>query len=225
MEYKENFKHSKIYKDINDTLVYPPEKIHQILVNSPTLLRQNSPYKWDSNKVNMFASMIIITYLTGGRISEILKLRFQDIKVEDKEKNKKANWVKFLLVTKKTRTQNAKRYLSINYDDLFYKKMLDIFFDWFLEEKPKNKDEDYMFKVSRSHAYRIFSLLGFNPHFLRKLKLTTLANTYNFNVPKLQKFSGHKEMKSLAPYIQFSTKDIEEDLLKVNLGKDLGLEK
>jgi len=210
-----NNKHSKVYKDLGDTLSFPQEKITEILVNSSNLFRQRTPYKWSNEKIQSYSSLVITAYLTGGRISEILKLRYQDITIDFKIVNKKANWVKFLIITKKTRqNKEPKRTIPIHYNNVYNEKLLDLFLNWYLKNKQIFNDEDYLWNISPSHAYRVFAILGFNPHFFRKLKLTILANKYNFNIPKLQKVSGHKDYKSLVPYIQFSTADIENTILE-----------
>lgn len=64
--------------------------------------------------------------------------------------------------------------------------------------------EEELFKFQRRNGERIINKLNINPHFLRKLRLTHLANIHNFSDQKLKFFAGWTDSRPAKEYIRVS---------------------
>ena len=72
--------------------------------------------------------------------------------------------------------------------------------------------EDELFPISKKRAEQIIAKAGFNPHFLRKLRLTHLVRYYNFSDQKLKVFAGWSDSRPSKEYIKIGLKDLVDSM-------------
>jgi integrase len=141
---------------------------------------------------------VALAYLTGGRVSELLDIRKEDISVTEKK------GIKVLLIQMKNE-KNKKRNM----------KLLPIRMD--LEGPLANIILDYIsgregrllgFR-SRQRGWQIFmKYTGFNPHFARHLRATHLVIYRGFSDQKLKLYLGWSDSRPADTYIHLRWEDL-----------------
>jgi len=151
-------------------------------------------------------ALFILTYLTAGRISEVLNLRKTDLCGEYRQDRK------ILLIRMINRKNRNKRFkelpLPVDKEGI----LLDL-----LNEYLKIlKGNDLLFEsswkvgecISRLHAYRILRrYTGFNCHWLRHLRLTHLVVNHDFNEQLLIRFAGWTNSLPAKHYMELRWED------------------
>lgn len=134
-------------------------------------------------------ALFILTYLTAGRISEVLALRKKDLRQETRRGR---DLLLISMINRKHRKRHFKD-IPIPLDNEY------VLLEFLNEYLSKLKDDDLLFwtqvdrskSISRLHAYRILRrYTGFNCHWLRHLRLTHLVVNYDFNEQLLTQFAG-----------------------------------
>lgn len=69
-------------------------------------------------------------------------------------------------------------------------------------------DEEEMFPITKRRAEQIILKAGFNPHFLRELRLTHLVKYHNFTDQKLKTFAGWSDSRPSKHYIRIGWRDL-----------------
>lgn len=185
-------------------------------------------------------ALIIVVYLTAGRIEEIVK--YQKIRWGKKkviliynEKRKKVwiqDWknkqkigelqdgmykkdireeiikgVECLVIrlrNLKNRKEKTKK-LPVRLDREYNKKLWDI-----LRTYIKSIEFDYqeLFPFGIRNAQRIIAKIGWNPHSLRKLRLTHLVVNENYTDQKLKYYAGWTDSRPAKAYIRLKYEDL-----------------
>jgi len=69
-----------------------------------------------------------------------------------------------------------------------------------------------LFPFEKRNGERIVSQIGFNPHFLRKLRLTHLVRYNNFSDQKLKTFAGWSDSRPSKHYIKIKWQDLVDSM-------------
>ena len=83
----------------------------------------------------------------------------------------------------------------------------------YLKSMPTKEME--LFPIGKRQAEKIINQTGFNPHFLRKLRLTHLAKHYNFTDQMLKVFAGWSDSRPSKYYIKLGYEDVANQMTKV----------
>ena len=145
-------------------------------------------------------SFFIILYLTAGRISEVVKTLFRkDISWQEVDCRR---IILFRLNNRKHKTKNFKD-IPIPYEK--EKELLDLLFPW-IDSKEL---ETCLFPFSKTRGYQIIKKeTGWNPHWIRHIRLTNLAVYNDFNDQLLVKFAGWTDSRPSKEYMEIKWKDI-----------------
>jgi integrase len=175
----------------------------------PEVMNEEDLYDFGKKYPQPWRCLFYLTYLTGGRISEVLELRRKDMERVDFEDT---DAVKVTLITRKNR---ANKFRAVPIPTC---KMLTEVMDY-IDTLPKG-GESYLFqdihclKGGRSKAWRMFAkehtvvratdargerpedkylsayVLRMRPHYLRHCRLTHLVNRYGVDSLILMFFAG-----------------------------------
>lgn len=145
-------------------------------------------------------ALFIILYLTAGRISEVVRSLYRK-DIEEREVNCR-RIILFRLNNRKNKERKFKE-IPIPYDK--EKELLDMIFPYL-----DNIDlESRVFTISKTRAYQIIKKeLGWNPHWIRHIRLTNLVTYQDFNDQFLVKFSGWTDSRPAKNYMEHKWKDI-----------------
>ena len=69
-------------------------------------------------------------------------------------------------------------------------------------------DYQELFPFGRRNAERIINKIGFNPHSLRKIRLTHLTQYSNFGEQKLTKYAGWTDSRPASTYVKLTYEDL-----------------
>jgi integrase len=147
-------------------------------------------------------TLFILTYLTGGRISEIvgqnglIKKNIEFIKIGDKE------ILKIEMRNEKNR-ERFRKIIPIVMDK--EKELIDLLTSYLNNLNP----EDVLFNFKKSRAYQLIrEVSNFNPHFLRHLRASHLVTKYNFSDQKLVQYLGWTDSRPAKHYIHLKWEDL-----------------
>lgn len=162
-------------------------------------------------------ALVVMLYLTGARIKEMLNVSKRDIKdVRGKSGN---FWVvrmmtekKYDIVEKIKLNGDRKRFVTnkrIEYRNVPINAIRDIEFlklawDW-IHGKSKN---ERLFEFSRQRAWKLLKKYDIFPHYLRHLRLTHLVSDMNFTDQELVQFTGWADSKPAKIYTHLRWQDI-----------------
>jgi hypothetical protein len=145
-------------------------------------------------------ALFVILYLTAGRISEVVRSLYRKDLSEQEVDFRRV--ILFRMNNRKHRKQNFKN-IPIPYDK--EKELLDIIFPW-LDDKDL---EQCLFPFTKTRGYQIIKKeTGWNPHWIRHLRLTNLAVYNDFNDQLLVKFAGWTDSRPSKEYMELKWKDI-----------------
>jgi len=193
-------------------------------------------------------ALFIITYLTAGRISEVIPTKFlRKVKykmqiIEDEELGIKKK--RLLLTKNNSPVADSVEKIEINYEgirrkDITYavEKGKNIMYIEMHNRKNKTikhkiqpipvdketelvvmlndylvtlDDEEPLFDFEYRKAHRIITKSGFNPHFLRDIRLTHMGRLYDFDALRLVKFAGWTDAKPAMTYMRYNPHDLIE---------------
>jgi len=145
-------------------------------------------------------ALVSILYITGCRINEVLKrFRPKDIK---KEVVKEKTYYIFKVYTEKKRHfKNFYRTIPINEktEGDFIGNILDYI------HIANIGDSEPLFNMTRQHGWNIVKRwLGFNPHHLRHIRNTHLAEYYGFTDQMLVRWNGWQDSRPASVYSHLS---------------------
>lgn len=149
------------------------------------------------------AALLALMYLTGGRVSEIVK----SIKRGDFRLGTKAN-MEVLTITmpnEKSKKVTSKTLPVIISQD---KPLVDIIMGYansFQEDIP-------IFNITRQRAWQITTKYGYNPHFMRHMRLTHLVTMYEFNERLLIRFAGWTDSRPASHYMELNVGDLVDKM-------------
>lgn len=158
---------------------------------------------------NRDKALITLAYLTAGRISEILELKAGDISLI-KEENRPVLLID--MPNRKHRKQKRK-YIPIPLDTS-EGDMANVITEYCKSLNPEtllfpSAWHGNLKPISEQWAWSIcYKHLGFNPHYLRHIRLTHLATMYNFSDQLLIQFAGWSDSRPAKHYISLKWQDI-----------------
>jgi len=124
--------------------------------------------------------------LTAGRITEVLELTKDRIgKAPDEE-------LENIMVI-----EMANR-------DKFERKMFELILDYI----SSLNDGQKLFAYTRQWGWKTLKKYGFNPHFLRHIRLTHLVTVKNFTDQKLVVYAGWTDSTPAKAYMEMSYRDL-----------------
>jgi len=145
--------------------------------------------------------LLTLMYLTAGRVSEIVEdLKKGDIFFTERKERK----VMLIDMPNKKHKKRKRKEIPIpldREDEGFFAQII-INYLRFLS------DEDVLFGFSRQRAWQITQKYGFNPHFLRHIRLTHLVVYHDFNEFLLAKFAGWTDTRPAKHYMELRWTDI-----------------
>lgn len=181
---KESWQHQEKVLKLNKQEVTP----NDIIIMAKKILNEK------------YRALFIILYLTAGRVSEVARSLYRK-DIEEREVNCR-RIILFRLNNRKNKDKHFKD-LPIPYDR--EKELLDIIFP-FLDDIDLERQ---VFPFSKTRAYQIIKKeTGWNPHWIRHIRLTHLAVYYDFNDQLLVKFSGWTDSRPSKEYMEIKWKDI-----------------
>jgi integrase len=169
------------------------------------------------------ACLVSLTYLTGGRISEIVAIKTGDIKEEQIEM-KDGTKRKHLVIEMPNKKNRKRKFKTIPLSYIRDKALIDCATPWIeyrrtqlgLEQSNKTPSEwgemdTRLFAFTPTRGYQIIrEITEMNPHFLRHLRLTECALT-GMQLPNLQKMAGWTDLKPAQAYMELNYYDIAQD--------------
>lgn len=157
-------------------------------------------------------ALMVITYLTAGRCSEIVRHNVKDSakyfkavdieKVNVPEKGKEV--IRFYIRNKKNKRE---KYKHIPVDIMQERAMLGLFLEYWQFMAQQDRKAPF-FDISRARAYQIIRKYGFNPHFLRHIRLTHKASMSKYTDQQLVKYAGWTDSRPAKHYIKLDWKDL-----------------
>ena len=151
-------------------------------------------------------ALFIISYLTGGRVSEILSLRRKNFiyrEIDMGERVRKIILVKDL-INEKNRQKHFKD-IPIPIDKEFEAVLWNLLYDY---TSSLGLDE-LLFNISKRRAHTILTQkFGLNPHFLRHIRASHLIIYYDFNETMLTRFMGWTDSRPAKFYISLKWEDM-----------------
>lgn len=173
-------------------------------------------------KTQQAKTIITILHYTGARISEVLKLKINDIFVET-DINKERYLVLNIPILKQKKDKISKRTirlpLTINHIDI----ILDYIKDREHRIKTGHRETSYLFDASYHHVrYRLYQMrdkldIPISFHYFRRSHLSLLASM-NISPLGIAQISGHSKLENVMIYIQkgVGTKEIAKKLSEIN---------
>jgi len=156
--------------------------------------------------------LFVLTYLTAGRLQEIVKYKGKgeersSIKIEDlsitQEKGRK------ILLINLRNNKHRKRHrkdlpvpLDIPENALLYDMMVGYLSSF--------SETDEIFPISYRRAYAILTRInpGWNPHWIRHIRLTHLVTEYGYKEFQLMLYAGWTDPRPAKDYLQMRWEDL-----------------
>ena len=151
--------------------------------------------------------LLMLAYLTAGRISEVLELKAGDL-VLTKEKERP-----LLLIDMGNRKnkRSKRKFIPIPMDSSEGDMAQSV-----IEYARSKEPDDLLFPstrrmghITRAYAWQlVYKHADMNPHFLRHIRLTHLATVYGFPDQLLVQFAGWSDSRPAKHYMSLRWQDI-----------------
>jgi len=176
------------------------------------LLKERVPNKnWvigvaQSIQIPMVKALFSLSYLTAGRISEILAIKKEDIIfTEELIDDIPVNIMVVAMPNRKNRKKHFKE-IPVRVDK--EQELIKIIMDY---TNPMLNDT-LLFPISRIKAWRLLNVLGMNPHYIRHIRLSHLVIYHDFTDQLLVQYAGWTNSEPAQHYIHLSYKDLLKKL-------------
>lgn len=139
-------------------------------------------------------ALVAILYLSAGRISEVVRCSTpEDFQLIERDGEQ-------IFLIKLRNEKNRKRKIKrIPIDYLQEKKLVNIIYNY-TKDIPIG---EWLFNVSRFQAHKyITRFLGFNPHWIRHLRLSHLSLDYGMGDQLLKRYAGWTDTRPASEYIE-----------------------
>lgn len=140
---------------------------------------------------------LTLTYLTAGRVTEVLDIKKEDFQVTEK------NGIKILLISmvnRKNRKQKIKM-IPLRFD--LEKDFIDIILGYI-----EGKEGNLFGFNTRQRGWQIFREHNINPHFFRHIRATHLVVNRGFAGPKLKLYMGWSDSRPEDAYVHLRWEDL-----------------
>lgn len=149
-------------------------------------------------------ALFSLCYLTAGRITEVLNINVDDI-IPEQIKGRPV-W-KIILINLKNK-KRVNKTLIITLD-----KSENLTLCEYINTYIKSLIGKKLFDFSKQRAWQLLDkYTGFNPHFIRHIRLTHLVTIYDFTDRLLVKYAGWEDSKPGSHYINLRTDDFLDKL-------------
>lgn len=157
-------------------------------------------------------SLFVLTYLTAGRIQEIVRkknkktgeirpsIRKSDVSIVEKD------GIKILLINIRNQKHKTRKRKDIPVP--LDRRENALLFNEITDYLNTLKNEEEMFPVSYQYAYKVISKLGFNPHWIRHIRLTHLVTKYGYKEHQLRVYAGWTDSRPAKSYIEMNWEDL-----------------
>ena len=179
----------------------------------------------------MERSLFIMAYLTGGRITEIIKCPYLRKFHYMKEKDAKGNFqvekvekvrLDYPGILKKNIMFTQLRGKNVMIISMQNRKNKNIqrknvpvpvekegeFINLLQEYLVTLKDDDPLFPFQTGKSKKIMAKIGMNAHFLRDIRLTHMVTIYHFDTFQLVKFAGWTNISPAERYVRLGMTDL-----------------
>jgi len=148
-------------------------------------------------------ALACVLYLTGARVSEVVKeLRKEDVSFGEVINGKSYTVFRGVLILKRRDVQILRRNIPINEEH-------DAFFIRIVKAYVEIMRGNVLFNFSRQRAHQLlYDKYDVNPHCFRHARLTHLAGSHRFSGFKLRQFTGWKKADSANPYVHLNMEDL-----------------
>jgi integrase len=141
--------------------------------------------------------LFVLTYLTAGRISEILGIRRDGIETVRRGERD------VLLIRMPNKKHRKRRFKTIPIPLDKEKSFVDLIYGYI-----SHRDGPLFDFGSERRAEQILAKYGYNPHWLRHLRLTHLVTIYDMNEELIKKFAGWTDTRPARHYMELRWTDI-----------------
>jgi hypothetical protein len=144
-------------------------------------------------------ALFLLAYLSAGRISEVVGILSTDLEATTK------NGREIVLIhipNRKNRTRNFKD-IPIPKDRPKEAEMIKIVMDY------TTTRTGFVFPFrTTARAWQILNKIGYNPHWLRHIRLTHLETIYGISPERLRVFAGWSDGRPAKHYIELNYGDV-----------------
>lgn len=144
-------------------------------------------------------ALLTLCYLTAGRITEVLALKRENI-TRDIVNGRTILLFKNLPNRKNRRRKFKDIPVPLDKEGDFYEMMAPYIDSKIAEMK--------LFTFSRQRGWQILQKYGYNPHFIRHIRLTHLVTRYDFNEFLLSRYAGWTDSRPAKHYMEIRWRDI-----------------
>ncbi len=162
------------------------------------IVRVASRYDIPQEKV-----LFLLTYLTAGRISEVVSLIKENFEITKKDGSD------YLTVQLENRKHRKRKFKTIPIPLVREKELVEPVLDYLSVISGPNL---FKFKTTR-RARQIIDKSGMNPHWLRHIRLTHLTTIYDMKEVQIQMFAGWTDTRPSAVYSELNWFDIAKKML------------
>lgn len=146
-------------------------------------------------------ALFISTYLTAGRIGEVLSLRRPNIRILDYD-NKR-----IMLFENMKNEKNPKRKFKdlpivMNSQEYTCQTLLNYI---------NMLDDDTLFDIGIRRAEQLLSSINMNPHWIRHIRLTHLKKHYHYDTEQIFLFAGWKLPYMEDRYLEYGWHDLVKE--------------
>jgi len=144
-------------------------------------------------------ALFVLCYLTAGRITEVLDLTSDRITNAPEMEN--------VIIIDMPNRKNKKRnhkIIPVNLNNDFERRMFTLAVKY-LNTLP---DGHKLFNKTRQWGWRMLKKYGFNPHFLRHIRLSHLVTNKNFSDQKLVIYAGWTDSTPAKHYMELKWTDL-----------------
>lgn len=148
-------------------------------------------------------TLFVLSYLTAGRVNEVLDLTFDQFKMETRLGRRVLTI--YHMLNEKHRSRHSKTFhIPLDRES----KLIGLMLPYLNSRKGK-----HIFRFhSRQRAWQILTKIGFFPHYLRHIRLTHLVTIYGLSDQLLIKFAGWTNSLPAQYYMELKAEDILEKM-------------
>jgi integrase len=156
--------------------------------------------------------LFILTYLTAGRLQEIVRysrggekrssIRLDDLNITEVKGNK----VLLINLRNEKNLTKHRKDIPVPLNLIENRKLYNLMVDWLSSVEDKGE----IFPISYPRAYKILTKINpdWNPHWLRHLRLTHLVTNYKYREHQLMLYAGWSDPRPAKNYLEMRWEDL-----------------